>query len=115
MTPDPPAPPPATRSGTNWRAWVALIWAVVFATAPGTVTLYTADNVQQTFQVQAGVNKLQTDLTPGGYMRGVLERNGQTVIDFRPQGYNFTANPSTYNYNAFTAFTSSSSSTPSSN
>jgi glucan endo-1,3-alpha-glucosidase len=45
-----------------------------------------------------------TQLTPGGYMRGVLQRNGQNIIDFRPDGYTFTTNPQTYNYNAFTAF-----------
>lgn len=92
----------------NFQLDQDVLWAVVFATAPATVTLYTSDTTSQTFQVQAGVNKLSTDLTPGGYMRGTVQRNGQTVIDFRPQGYTFNANPQTYNYNAFTAFTSSS-------
>lgn len=92
-----------------------VLWAVVFATAPGSVTLYTSDSAQQTFQVQAGVNKLQMELTPGGYMRGVLTRDGQTVIDLRPQGYTFTATPQTYNFNAFTAFAGASSNTPSTN
>ncbi|GJE97162.1 glycoside hydrolase family 71 protein [Phanerochaete sordida] len=90
----------------NFQLDQDVLWAVVFATAPGSVTLYTADSAQQTFQVQAGVNKLQMPLTPGGYMRGVLERDGQTVIDLRPDGYTFDANPQTYNYNAFTAFAS---------
>ena len=82
------------------------LWAVVFATAPGTVTLYTSDTAKQTFQVTAGVNKLSMPLTPGGYMRGTLARGGQTVVDLKPAGYTFTANPQTYNYNAFTAFSS---------
>ncbi|KIP05382.1 glycoside hydrolase family 71 protein [Phlebiopsis gigantea 11061_1 CR5-6] len=88
----------------NFQLDQDVLWAVVFATAPGTVTLHTSDTTSQTFSVTAGVNKLSTNLTPGGYMRGTLARNGQTVIDFTPQGYTFDANPQTYNYNAFTAF-----------
>ena len=80
-----------------------MLWAAVFATAPATVTLYTSDSNSQTFDVQAGVNKLNMLLTPGGYMRGTITRNGQTVVDLRPQDYTFDANPSSYNYNAFTA------------
>ena len=52
------------------------------------------------------MNKFQTALTPGGFMRGTLVRNGQTVVDLRPQNYTFDPNPQTYNYNAFTAFAS---------
>ena len=92
-----------------------VLWAVVFATAPGSVTLSTSDSTQQTFPVQAGVNKLQLELTPGGYMRGVLTRDGKTVIDLRPQGYTFTATPQTYNFNAFTAFAGAASNTSSTN
>ena len=84
-----------------------MLWAVVFATAPATLTLHTSDTTSQTFQVTTGVNKFSMDLTPGGYMRGTLVRNGQTVVDLQPQGYTFDANPQTYNYNAFTAFASS--------
>ena len=77
-----------------------------FASQPGTVTLHTSDSNSQTFQVQAGVNKLFMPLTPGGYMRGVVTRGSQTVIDLRPDGYTFTSSPQNYNYNAFTAFAS---------
>ena len=98
----------------NFQLDQDVLWAVVLATAPVSVTLYTSDSAQQTFSVTAGVNKLQMPLTPGGYMRGVLSRNGETVIDFRPQGYNFTATPETYNYNAFAAYATPSASTPAS-
>ena len=80
------------------------LWAVVFATAPATVTLSTADGVSQNFNVQAGVNKLSMQLTPGGYMHGTVVRNGQTVIDLKPDGYTFNPNPPDYNYNAFVAY-----------
>ncbi|KAI0086496.1 glycoside hydrolase [Irpex rosettiformis] len=102
-TSDANAPDPVGKPD-NFQLSQDILWAVVFATAPGTVTLHTSDSASQTFQVQPGVNKLSTQLTPGGYMRGVLERDGQTVIDLKPEGYSFTANPQAYNYNAFTAF-----------
>ena len=34
-------------------------------------------------------------------MRGTVVRDGQTIIDLRPEGYTFDANPPVYNYNAF--------------
>lgn len=92
-----------------------MLWTVVFATAPGNLTLHTSDNTAQSFPVKAGVNKISTPLTPGGYMRGVLQRSGQTVIDLQPKGYTFNANPDAYNYNAFTAFATSQGSSSSTN
>ncbi|TFK87288.1 glycoside hydrolase family 71 protein [Polyporus arcularius HHB13444] len=79
------------------------LWAVVLATAAGQLTLSSSDTTSQTFDVQAGVNKLSLPLTAGGYMRGVLTRGGQTVIDLKPDGFVFNANPSAYNFNAFVA------------
>ena len=80
------------------------MWAVVFATQASTVTLWTSDTNSQTFQVPAGVTKLSTPLTEtGGYMRGTMVRSGTTIIDFAPSAYYYQHNPSTYDYNAFTA------------
>ncbi|KAI0670819.1 glycoside hydrolase [Trametes maxima] len=93
-----PLPPP-----TNFELTQDQLWAVVLATAPGTVTLATADCVSQQFSVQRGLNKVNMTLTPGGYMRGTLERNGATVIDLKPSGYKFDPNPAVYNFNAFVA------------
>lgn len=79
------------------------MWAVVLATADGQFTLSSSDANSQTFDVQAGVNKLSLPLTPGGYMRGVLTRDGQPVIDLKPDGFVFNPNPPAYNFNAFVA------------
>ena len=84
-----------------------MLWAVVFATAPATVTLATSDSVSKQFSVNAGVSKLSLELTPGGYMQASLSRNGNTVVNLQPDGYSFNPNPQTYNYNAFVAFASS--------
>ncbi|KAH9950531.1 glycoside hydrolase [Amylocystis lapponica] len=83
------------------------LWAVVFATAPSTVTLATSDSNSQTFPVDAGVTKLTVPLTPGGYMHGTIARNGASVVDLRPADYTFQSNPQTYNYNAYVAYSGS--------
>ncbi|KAI9058333.1 glycoside hydrolase family 71 protein [Trametes sanguinea] len=79
------------------------LWAVVLATADGSLTLATSDTTSQTFQVKAGVNKFSLDLSPGGFMHGTLTRNGQTTIDLKPDNYTFNPNPPAFNYNAFVA------------
>ena len=80
------------------------MWAVVFATAPATVTLYTSDSNSRVFPIQAGVSKLSMPLTEtGGYMRAKLSRNNVTITDFAPPTYYYQPNPLVYNYNAFTA------------
>lgn len=80
------------------------MWAVVFATSAGQVTLYSSDTNSQTFNVNAGVTKLSFPLTEtGGYMRATLTRNGVVITDFAPPDYFFQPNPPNYNYNAFTA------------
>ncbi|KAI0718564.1 glycoside hydrolase [Cerioporus squamosus] len=79
------------------------LWAVVLATTNGQLTLSSSDTNSQTFDVRAGVNKLSLPLSAGGYMRGVLARGGQTVIDLKPDGFVFDPNPAAYNFNAFVA------------
>ncbi len=79
------------------------MWAVVFATADGQVTLSTSDQTTQTFDVKAGVNKLSLPIAANGFMKATLTRNGQTVIDFKPDGFSFNPNPEKLNYNAFVA------------
>lgn len=80
------------------------LWAVHFAAYPATVTLFNGDYGSQSFDVQPGVNKLFTPLSPNTYIRGMVQRNGVTILDFSPSTYYFTEYPTTYNYNAFTAF-----------
>ena len=80
------------------------MWAVVFNTQPSTVTLWTSDSTSQIFDLPAGVSKISTPLTEsGGYMRAMMQRNGQTITDFAPANYFYQPNPSLYNYNVFTA------------
>lgn len=77
------------------------LWAVVFATAPGTVTLSADPAKPETFTVPAGVSKLQIPLVPGQGIAASLARDGATVVDMKPDFY-FDPNPETYNYNAAT-------------
>ncbi|PCH40092.1 glycoside hydrolase family 71 protein [Wolfiporia cocos MD-104 SS10] len=92
---------------TSYQLTQDLLWAVVFATEPSTVTLTTAPSVSQTFAVPAGVTKLSMALTPGSGMSGTITRNGATVVDVQADGFTFNANPTTYNYNAFVAYSTS--------
>ena len=79
------------------------MWAVVLATADGTLTLSSTANDAKTFDIKAGVNKLSLPIQPNGFMHGVLTRGGKTVIDLKPDNFTFNANPAAFNYNAFTA------------
>jgi glucan endo-1,3-alpha-glucosidase len=78
------------------------LWAVVFATASGTLALTSGSNTT-TFPVSAGVNKFSMPSLPGG-IRATLTRNGQTVVDVNPgNAFSYTTTPSSYNYNVFIA------------
>ncbi|KDQ62413.1 glycoside hydrolase family 71 protein [Jaapia argillacea MUCL 33604] len=89
---------------TNFELTQDTLWAVVQTTAPSTVTLSTSPTTSQTFSVPSGVSKLSMPLTPGGNMKGVITRNGADVVDLEPEGYVFDANPTSYNFNAFVAY-----------
>ncbi|EIN03509.1 glycoside hydrolase family 71 protein [Punctularia strigosozonata HHB-11173 SS5] len=79
------------------------LWAVVFASSTGTVTLTSGSNVQS-FEVPAGVTKLQVPSAPGG-IRGTLTRLGAAVVDVNPgAAFTYTLTPQQYNYNAFVAW-----------
>ncbi|KAJ6559169.1 glycoside hydrolase [Mycena vulgaris] len=97
--------PDATGPPTTFELTQDTVWALVLATAPGTVTLSTSPTASQTFDVTPGVNKLAIPIAPGGTMHGVLERDGQTVVELAPAATEFTFNgsPATFNFNAFVA------------
>ena len=96
------------------------LWATVFVPHASTVILTTSPKLNEsalsysaqashntstsvTFQVPAGVSHLKAPLNVGGGMRASVFRDGQTVLDFTPNGYIFNPNPKTYNFNAFVA------------
>ncbi|KAJ3534356.1 hypothetical protein NMY22_g6963 [Coprinellus aureogranulatus] len=96
---DPLAPP------DNFELTEDAVWAVVFATAPSKVTLSTGDSAenQKTFDVPAGVSKLSVPITPGGTMKGTVERDGKVIVEVAPtpEEFTFQGAPKTYNYNVF--------------
>ena len=69
------------------------MWAAVFATAPATVILKCGGSTQS-FNVNAGVSKLNIPLSPGK-MTVQMVRSGQTIINYTPDGYTFVTNPVT--------------------
>ncbi|KAF9452895.1 glycoside hydrolase family 71 protein [Macrolepiota fuliginosa MF-IS2] len=79
------------------------VWAVVMTTAPSTVILSTFDNNAQQFQVPAGLSKLSVPITPGGTMKGTIQRDGKTVVELSPKEFTFQGTPTSYNFNVFVA------------
>lgn len=71
-------------------------------TLPSDVTL-SCGSSQEVFSLPAGLIKLQLALIESCSVRASIVRNGKTVLDFFPAGFNFNTNPSTYNFNAFVA------------
>lgn len=72
-------------------------------TAPSTVVLSTFEDNAKQFQVPAGVSKLSVPITPGGTMKGVIQRDGKTVVELAPKEFTFQGAPTSYNFNAFVA------------
>lgn len=86
------------------------VWAVVLTTEPSTVTLSTSSSDQgKTFDVPAGLSKLSIPISPGGTMRGTIERGGKTVVQLAPseEEFVFRGETEVYNFNAFVASASS--------
>ncbi|KAG9222501.1 hypothetical protein CCMSSC00406_0002836 [Pleurotus cornucopiae] len=78
------------------------LWAVVLLTSPGQVTLACGPSVQTT-NVPAGLAKLKLPLTSDCDASSTVSRDGRRVIDFQPNGFHFSTNPTMYNFNAFVA------------
>lgn len=85
------------------------MWAVVFATAPSRVQLFTSENDRKSFDVPPGTTKLSRSLKLGAGMCGVIKREGIIVAECAPtlEEYTFQKFPETYNYNVFVASSSS--------
>lgn len=66
-------------------------YALIFATAPSSVTL-TSGAGSQSFSVNAGVTRLQYALAPGGGMSAKISRNGADVVSLSPN-FTFNGNP----------------------
>ncbi|KAG8992977.1 hypothetical protein FRB93_002129 [Tulasnella sp. JGI-2019a] len=86
---------------TNWQWTDDYLWALVFATAPGVITLSSGSN-SQSYNVVGGVSKLQLAQGEGG-VGAAMSRNGENVYSFSPTGFSFTLHPSSYNFNAYVA------------
>ena len=99
---DPVGPP------DSYQLLADVMFAVVMATSPCTVTLATSTSSSQSFDVPAGVTKLSLPIAAGGTMYGKIVRNGNTVLELDPQ-FTFNPNPTTYNYNAMVFVASSNS------
>lgn len=87
----------------NWELTDDLLWAVVFATAPATVELYTTETRKHTFSVAPGMTKLSCPLKADGGMKATMIRDGEVVASCSPVGYRFESRPGVYNFNVVVA------------
>ncbi|RXK35703.1 hypothetical protein M231_07031 [Tremella mesenterica] len=100
-----PHPHDATATGDGvgrpegWQNTEDYLYAVVFATEDGQASL-TSGSQTTSFDVKRGLNKLKVVSNQGG-IGGSLSRNGKKVVDYTAQGFTYTSNPQTYNYNYF--------------
>jgi len=80
-------------------------FGTVWATAPGNITLSSAPDYSDavTSEIPAGISKIVHPLVVGGTMKAVITRDGKEVVNLTPEGFNFTATPQVYNFNAFVA------------
>ncbi|TFK45075.1 glycoside hydrolase family 71 protein [Crucibulum laeve] len=88
---------------TNWELTDDTLWAVILATTPATVEIYTTEVKKEIFEVKAGLTKLSCALTPDGGMRATMRRSAQTVAECNPVGFRFERRPGVHNFNAFVA------------
>ncbi|KIY46772.1 hypothetical protein FISHEDRAFT_75298 [Fistulina hepatica ATCC 64428] len=84
---------------SNYTDAIDAVWAAVFATSTGTVTLKSGTNTAS-YSVTSGVNTV-TVAQATGTMAVNMVRNGQTIINYTPTGFTFVATPTSYNYNAW--------------
>ena len=82
------------------------LWAVVFSTGGNvSVTLRCGDYSETTALSGTGAFKLRMPLTgAGGQISATLRRYGAEVVSLVPAGFVFSSHPTSYNYNAFVAF-----------
>lgn len=63
-------------------------FALVFSTAPATVTL-TSGSSSKTFTIPAGISRLEAPLQTGAGMNVKMVRGQQTYVNFTPSGFTF--------------------------
>ncbi|KAF5315005.1 hypothetical protein D9619_007104 [Psilocybe cf. subviscida] len=91
-SPPPPPPPPADELCAVRGRLVGRRHVVLSVSADG--------SNGKTFP--AGVSKLAISISAGDMMRAVVQREGKSVLELKPE-FTFQGSPKTYNYNAFVA------------
>ncbi|KAG8958285.1 hypothetical protein FRC03_009283 [Tulasnella sp. 419] len=86
----------------NWDWTEDYLWATLFATAPGSLTIASGPNSGQFNVPYSGVHKFKVP-SGLGRMSATMYRNGIAVWNFNPDGFQYTDRPPNYNFNAFVA------------
>ena len=78
------------------------LWAVVFLASPANVTMLCGPS-NDTESLPSGVSKVKLWLTAGCSVAVEVRRDGLLALEFAPDGFKFSENPPSYNFNAFVA------------
>ncbi|KAF9516438.1 glycoside hydrolase family 71 protein [Hydnum rufescens UP504] len=87
---------------SNWQWTDDYLYAVVFATGPGSLRLSIGSS-SSTTDINAGVNKIKLALSPGSPTAVLFDSGGNTILTFSPSGFTYITNPSAYNFNYYMA------------
>ncbi|KAJ7694797.1 glycoside hydrolase family 71 protein [Mycena rosella] len=86
----------------NWQWTQDSVWAIVLLKAPGQFTV-SCGSSKKSVALSAGLSKLQLPLLSTCTVTASIFRNNISVVAFNPSGFQFRADPPTYNFNAFVA------------
>ncbi|KAK0458149.1 glycoside hydrolase family 71 protein [Desarmillaria tabescens] len=87
----------------NWKLTKDVLWAVVFLKAPSTVSLICGSS-NLFWQLSSGTWKLSLPLVENCQVQVQVSRDGSNVAEFKPDGFAFNMNPSSYNFNALVGY-----------
>jgi glucan endo-1,3-alpha-glucosidase len=79
------------------------LWAVVLLQAPATVTLSCGTSPTLSSALAQGVSKLKLPLIEDCQVQATIVRDDELVLELRPDGFEFSTHPPSYNFNAFVA------------
>ncbi|KAF9507255.1 glycoside hydrolase family 71 protein [Hydnum rufescens UP504] len=86
----------------SWQWTDDNLYAVVFATGPGSLQLSIGSS-NRTTAISAGVNKIKLPLSPGSPTALLRDSNGNLLISFSPSGFTYVTKAAAYNFNYYMA------------
>jgi glucan endo-1,3-alpha-glucosidase len=97
----------AQPDGWDWTS--DTLWAAAFCSSTCSVTLQVGDQSQDFNNLPSGVNKISLSLTAYGSVTVKMSKNGEEVINYTADDFQYQQSTETYNFNAYVGSASASS------